>query len=101
MFYAGVRFGKADRREKRLRKEGVHGRAAVRSCKESEMAVDGVTSFELVLDVEIPGHEPYVVKLSDLVPHPWAVTTGADLPVFVDRTNPQEVVIDWFTLQTD
>jgi len=42
----------------------------------------------------------YVVRQSDYVIHPWSVTNGADLPVFVDPGNPNDVMVDWFTLST-
>ncbi len=100
LFGIGVRYGRAGRRDKRMREKGVHGRAVVRSYKESNLAVDGITRFDLVLEVEVAGREPYVVRQSDYVPHPWAVTTGADLPVFVDPQNPNDVMVDWFTLET-
>jgi hypothetical protein len=100
MFYIGVRYMRADRRDKRLRASGIKGSASVKSYKESSMVVDGNTSFELMLEVEVPGRASWVVKQSDYVPHPWAVTTGADLPVFVDPNNPNDVMIDWFTLRT-
>jgi hypothetical protein len=72
----------------------------VRSYKESSLEVDGNTRFELVLEVELPEREPYLVKQGDYVPHPWAVRDGADRPVFVDPRNPNDVMVDWFTLQT-
>jgi len=100
MFYGGVRYGRADRRDKRLREKGIRGRAVVRSYKESNLVVDGNVKFSLVLEVDLPGRAPYVVRQSDYVFHPWSVTNGADLPVFVDPGNPSDVMVDWFTLAT-
>jgi hypothetical protein len=98
LFYIGVRYRRAGARDKRMRESGLRGRATVRSYKESSVVVDGNSKFELVLEVEVPGRDPFVVRQSDYVPHPWAVTTGADLPVFVDPGNPNDVMVDWFTL---
>jgi hypothetical protein len=97
MFYGGIRYSRAGHRDRRLRERGLRGRATVRSYRESNIVLDGKPRFELVLQVEVPGRAPYFVKQSDWVAHPSAVTTGAELPVFVDPSNATDVMVDWFT----
>jgi hypothetical protein len=96
LFYIGVRYRRADARDRRLRQGGLHGRAIVKSYKESNIVVDGNCKFDLVLEVDVPGRPPFLVRQSDYVPHPWAVTTGAELPVFVDPRG-TDVMVDWYT----
>jgi hypothetical protein len=98
LFFIGVRYVRAERRDRRLRERGVRGGATVRSYRERDIVVDGNRRFDLVLEVAIPGRPPFTVKQSDYVPHPEAVTTGAALPVFVDPDRPEDVMIDWFAL---
>jgi hypothetical protein len=98
LFFIGVRYLRADRRDQGLRERGVRGCATVRSYRESSLVVDGNRKFDLVLEVAIPGRPPFAVRQSDYVPHPGAVTTGAELPVFVNPDRPEDLMIDWFAL---
>jgi hypothetical protein len=100
LFYIGVRYRRAGARDKMLRERGIRASASVRSYKESNLVVDGITKFDLVLEVDAPGRVPYVVRQSDYVPHPWAVKDGVDLPVFIHPSNANDVMVDWFTMQT-
>jgi hypothetical protein len=97
MFYIGARYRRADARDRRMRERGLRGRAIVKSYRESNLVVDGNRKFDLVLEVEVPGRAPFVTRQADYVPHPSAVTTGAELPVFVDPDNASDVMVDWFT----
>lgn len=97
MFYGGLRYGRAGRRDRRLRQRGLRARATVVSYRQGHLVLDGNPKFELVLDVEVPGRAPYVIRQSDWVARPGAVTTGAELPAFVDSANPNDVMVDWFT----
>lgn len=99
MFYGGIRYGRAGRRDRRLRDHGLRGRATIRSYLESRLVLDGNPKYELVLEVEVPGRAPYVVRQADWVVRPSAVTTGAELPVFVDPSNAEDVMVDWFTVR--
>lgn len=97
MFYGGLRYGRAGRRDRQLRQRGLRARATVVSYRQSHLVLDGNPKFELVLGVEVPGRPPYVVRQSDWVARPGVVTTGAELPVFVDPSNPNDVMVDWYT----
>jgi hypothetical protein len=96
--YIGQRYRRAGGRDKRMRESGLRGSATVKSYRETSLVLDGNRKFDLVLEVEVPGRAPFVVQQSDYVPHPSAVTTGANLPVFVDPANGEDVMVDWFTL---
>jgi hypothetical protein len=97
MFYGGLRYSRAGRRDKRLRAQGLRGRAILLSYREGSMVLDGNPKFDLVLQVELPGVAPYVVKQSEWVTNPGAVSTGNELPVFVDPRNAGDVMVDWFS----
>lgn len=99
MFWGGRRYGRAARRERRLLATGLRGRAVVLSYREGNLKLDGNSGFDLVLRVELPGREPYVVKQHDWVPRPWAVTDGADLPVLVDGARATDVMVDWYVVR--
>src|SRR5580658_1744478 len=96
-FYIGLRYRRAGEREHRMRERGLRGRAIVKSYRESNLVVDGNRKFDLVLEIEVPGRAPFVIRQADYVPHPGAVTTGAELPVFVDAGDVSDVMVDWFT----
>jgi hypothetical protein len=96
LLYVGIRYGRADRRERRLRASGVHGRATIASYQGSSMELDGNPRYELVLRIELVGRPPYTVKRSEWVPRSILVTPGRQLPAFVDPRNPEDVLVDWF-----
>lgn len=97
LFYIGLRYRRAGVRDRRMREQGLRGCAIVKSYRESNLVVDGNSKFDLVLEVEVSGRAPFLNRQADYVPHPSAVTTGAELPVFVDPSNASDVMIDWFT----
>lgn len=97
LFYIGLRYRRAGARDQRMREQGLRGCAIVKSYRESNLVVDGNSKFDLVLEVEVPGRAPFLNRQADYVPHPSAVTTGAELPVFVDPNDASDVMVDWFT----
>jgi hypothetical protein len=97
LFYIGLRYRRAGARDQRMRESGLRGCAIVKSYRESNLVVDGNRKFDLVLEVEVPGRAPFMTRQADYVPHPGAVTTGVELPVFVNPSHPSDVMIDWFT----
>jgi hypothetical protein len=99
MLYGGVRYARAERRDKRLRAQGLRGRAVVLSYREHNIALNGSPRMDLVLQVELPGVAPYVVKMSEWVDDPFVVTTGNELPIFVDPQRATDVMVDWIAAQ--
>jgi hypothetical protein len=65
--------------------------------------------YELDLEVSIPGHEPYRVRDRFKVPAKAertglmreSLTPGLELPVRVDRSDPQRVEVDWSRFAAD
>jgi hypothetical protein len=99
--YADVRptFGPrlfGTRRERRLLTNGLRGRAIVTSYRQRDLLTTN-PKFDLVLRVERSGRPAYVVKRAERVPCPEAVTTGAELPVFVGAGSAEDVLVDWAT----
>lgn len=86
------------RREKRLIADGLPGRAIVTSYKEGN-PLEPNPRFDLVLRIELAGRPAYVLKRRERVPCPSVVTTGAELPVFVDPTRGDRVLVDWETAE--
>jgi hypothetical protein len=84
------------RRDRRLLAEGLPGRAIVTSYRTGD-TLQVETTFDMVLRIELAGRPAYVVKRRERVPCPRVVTTGAELPVFVDPARAQRVLIDWET----
>jgi hypothetical protein len=102
MFFDGRRtFGArliGTRGDRRLIDEGLQGRAVVTSYRQQDLLAD-VAKFDLVLRVELVGRLPYVVKRTERVPCPRVITTGAELPVFVDPEKTDRMMIDWDTAE--
>jgi uncharacterized Zn finger protein (UPF0148 family) len=86
------------RRDMRLLAEGLPGRAIVTSYRTRD-TLAAEPRFDLVLRVELAGRPAYVIKRCERVPCPQVVTTGAELPVFVDPARAQRVLIDWETAE--
>jgi hypothetical protein len=86
------------RRERQLLATGQPGRAVVTSYRQREM-LDANPKFDLVLRIELAGRPAYVVKRTERVPSPRVVTTGAELPVFVDPRRADRFMVDWETAQ--
>ena len=66
------------------------------SYRDSRIVVDDNAKVELVLRIELPDRPPYDMKCVDYVPVIGRVTDGSELPVFVDRGNANDVLIDWW-----
>jgi hypothetical protein len=86
------------RRDRRLLAEGLPGRAIVTSYR-TGTTLEAEAKFDLVLRVELAGRPAYVIKRREQVPCPQVVTTGAELPVFVDPVRAHRVLIDWETAE--
>ena len=86
------------RADRRLLAEGLPGRAIVTSYRTGD-TLEAEPRFDLVLRVELAGRPAYVIKRRERVPCPRVVTTGAELPVFVDPARARRVLIDWETAE--
>jgi hypothetical protein len=97
LFYIGIRYRRAGARERTLRTNGIAGRAIITSWRQTNIVVDGKPRVELVLQVEVPGQPPRSVKQADYVPRMDCVSTGAEVPIFVNRKKPDDVLVDWWS----
>lgn len=80
-----------------LRSAGIPGRATVRSAQDTSVAVQGNEVVMVQLDVTPNGGATYPVMMTAIVPMGATarLVPGSSLPVFIDRSNPQAVAIDW------
>jgi hypothetical protein len=83
-------------RKKRLRANGTPATARLLGARE-KMEVEGATAYELTLQIEVPGRDPYGVTFAEIVPTEQRsrLTEGAILEVRVDRDDAQLVAIVW------
>ena len=97
LFYVGVRILRALRRDAKLRTQGLRGRAVITSYREKPKKV--VRRFELLLRVELVGRAPYMLekRTEEVLSDRLIITTGTEVPVYVDAARPDNVLIDWDT----
>lgn len=86
-----------------LRREGLPGRAVVLSRVTLGSANMGrhLREYEAVLEVHVPERAPY--RVPAVFVGYWAeldetTQEGASIPVFVDRANPERVLVDFDTI---
>jgi hypothetical protein len=80
-----------------LLQTGLAATATVTGVSQTGMYLNENPQLSIDLRVELPGREPYAAKRKEFVPLILLgrLTSGAPLPVRVDRANPQRLVIDW------
>ena len=87
-------FAYQDYRAAELRRTGIPGVAVIRAMSETGTEINGQPVMNLELDVHPEGVPAYSVHKRLLVVMD-DITVGSEVPVFVDRTDPQELVVDW------
>ncbi len=85
------------RREARLGRLGLPGRATIEAVSDTGVTVNDNPMVKLELQVSISGRSPYRVSRRATVPRLAAglVTPGASVPVRVDPEDPDELRIEW------
>ncbi|MEA2623801.1 MAG: hypothetical protein QOH61_2711, partial [Chloroflexota bacterium] len=80
-----------------MRQAGIPGRATIRTANDLGVAVHGSELVSLGLDVFPESGSGYQAQVTALVPAGSAgrAVVGGGLPVFIDRSNPQNLAIDW------
>jgi hypothetical protein len=80
-----------------LLQTGLAGTAVVTGLAQTGMYLNENPQVAIDLRIDLPGREPYVATRKEFVPLILLgrLTSGAPLPVRVDRANPQRLVIDW------
>lgn len=89
------------RRDARLGRIGLPGRATVEAVSGTNMLVNGNPMVKLQLAINVSGRSPYSVSKRATVPPLVAMllTPGATVPVRVDPEDPDEMRIEWNGLE--
>ena len=87
-------FAYNDYRGAQLRRTGIPGVAVIHSMTETGTEINGQPVMNLELEVRPEGLPVYGVRKRLLVMMD-DVGVGSEVPIFVDRNDPQELVIDW------
>lgn len=98
IFFVFIRFsGRQEAELSRLRTEGIAGQATVVGVTQTGVYMNRQPKVIMDLLVQLPDRQPYQVRHSEYVPliMTGRLTSGQPLPVMVDRTNPQKLLIDW------
>jgi hypothetical protein len=88
------------RRDEGLRRNGIPGVGIIRSMTQGSMSVNNQPLMTLDLEVRPDGLPVYSVRKRMIVPEIGLgqLGIGNQLPVYVDRKNPQRIVVDWGAL---
>jgi hypothetical protein len=80
-----------------LKTSGIAGRAVIRTVQDTRVAVVGDEVLALQLEVAPAGGAGYPVTTATMVPQRAVgrAVPGASLAVYIDRSNPQAIAIDW------
>ena len=89
--------GWVSHRTSQIRGPALAGTARILSVEQTSQSSDTSLVLRIGLMVEVPGQQPYevTVKPSVQLIHLARVQPGATIPVQVDATNPQKVLIDF------
>jgi hypothetical protein len=81
----------------KLLQTGVPGQATVMGAAETGVYINERPMVRLQLNVSVPGRAPYSVEHSEVIPliALGMITPGSSLPVVVDGTDPQKLMVDW------
>ena len=93
----GYFFVRSQGQQNKILQQGLAGRATVVGLASTSMYVNEQPVAKLTLNVQIPGRAPYTVEKREVIPllALGMITPGSSLPVAVDPTDPQKIVIDW------
>jgi hypothetical protein len=87
-------FAFRDYRARQLRRTGIPGVAVIQSMTETGTYVNGQPVMQLKLDVRPEGFPAYSTRKKMMVMID-EVDVGTEVPIFVDRSDLQHLVIDW------
>jgi hypothetical protein len=86
-----------DRRARLLRRDGIPGVGVIKSMTETGTEVNGQPVMEVELEVRPEGLPVYNARERMIVMID-EVSVGDEVPIFVDRADPQHLVVDWGAL---
>jgi hypothetical protein len=90
-------FAYRDRRARLLRRDGLPGVGVIQSMTETGTEVNGQPVMEVELEVRPEGLPVYKARTRMIVMID-EVDVGDEVPIFVDRKDPQRFVVDWGSL---
>jgi len=84
-------------RTERLVREGLPGSATILEAQGTGVAVNHRPQVRLRLRVEVRGRPPYETEIREVLPFLGLESVGRErrVPVFVDRDDPESLMIDW------
>jgi hypothetical protein len=90
-------FAYRDRRARLLRRDGIPGVGVIKSMAETGTEVNGRPVMDVELEVRPEGLSIYRARKRMIVMID-EVDVGDEVPIFVDRNDPQRLVVDWGSL---
>lgn len=78
-----------------MKSEGLRGSAEVLQVESTNVIVQRRPQVRLRLRVTVAGKPPYEVQHTDTIALGQSVAPGQKLAVYVDRNDPQRLMIDW------
>ena len=93
----GYYFVRSQGNQNKILQQGIAGTATVLGLASTNMYINEQPVAKLTLSVQLPGRAPYTVERREVIPllALGMIAPGKSLPVAVDPTDPQKVVIDW------
>lgn len=97
LVWFGLRARRSAAEADRIASTGIAGTATVTGLTQTGMSLNDQPQVEIGLLVSIPGRVPYAATRKEFVPLILLgrLSSGQPLPVKVDPTDPQAIVIDW------
>ena len=97
LIWIGLRARRAAAEADRITATGLAGTATVTGLTQTGMQLNDQPQVKIDLLVSIPGRAPYAASRKEFVPLILLgrLGSGVPLPVKVDPTDPQDVIIDW------
>ena len=97
LIWIGLRARRGAAEAARITQTGLAGTAQIMSLTQTGMSMNDQPQVEMELLVAIPGRAPYQARRKEFVPLILLgrLGNGLPLPVRVDPTDPQQVIIDW------
>lgn len=79
----------------RMKREGLRASAKVLQVESTNLLINRRPQVRMRLAVSVPGKPPYEMEHVDIVEWGQSVVPGRELTVYVDRQQPERLVIDW------
>jgi hypothetical protein len=97
LLFWGRKWQRAAVEADRIRTQGVAGNATITGMRQTGVTLNEQPQVELQLQVTTSMHGAYPVTLKEYVPLMMlgVLSSGRPLPVKVDPSNPQRVIIEW------